>query len=350
MPVDRRQFLAAPVAWAALPLLAVAQDGPAVELVTSPRRVFKIPDYGKEDTEAWIFSLVVQTGDASPMVVESLRIDYQAGDRPVKSEILAPRDPTPALRPAAADMNGHPLPAPLYRPLFHRVRGKEERASDVDLAVITLRGRLADVAFERSLRVPITRYTPHNAFTSPVRGPLLIKASQAIDGGHRNRSGQFAFDIFPLTPSYGVLVGASAERNEDLAGYGRDVLAPAAGVVVSAITDRPDQPRPGVNDEALYNPVYASGGDVGNSIVLDHGHGEFSMIAHLKPGSVAVRVGDRVEQGQVVGQIGNSGDTTAPHLHYQLQDGPDWRYSDALPVSFSDIPQNLYRGDLVETR
>jgi len=109
--------------------------------------------------------------------------------------------------------------------------------------------------------------------------------------------------------------------------YGRPVLAPAAGTVVWAQDSLPDQ-VPGQMD-----PAHATG----NSLVLDHGNGEFSLLAHLQPRSLRFRVGDRVSQGSVVGSCGNSGNTSEPHLHYHLQNGPQPFLADGLPIQFVDL-------------
>ena len=64
---------------------------------------------------------------------------------------------------------------------------------------------------------------------------------------------------------------------------------------------------------------------------------ELSMIAHMRAGSVRVALGDRVQQGDPLGLLGSSDDTVTPHVHYQLQDGPDWEFSDGLPVRFTNV-------------
>lgn len=109
--------------------------------------------------------------------------------------------------------------------------------------------------------------------------------------------------------------------------YGEPVLAPAAGTVVWAQDSLPDQ-MPGQMD-----PAHAAG----NSLILDHGNGEFSLLAHLQPGSLRFKIGDRVSQGTVVGLCGNSGNTSEPHLHYHLQNGPQPFLADGLPVQFTDL-------------
>ena len=60
-------------------------------------------------------------------------------------------------------------------------------------------------------------------------------------------------------------------------------------------------------------------------------------------GSVRVRRGDRVAQGEQLGELGNSGDSTGPHVHYQLQDGPRWEFADGLPMHFENV-SSLTRG------
>jgi murein DD-endopeptidase MepM/ murein hydrolase activator NlpD len=60
----------------------------------------------------------------------------------------------------------------------------------------------------------------------------------------------------------------------------------------------------------------------GNHVVLDLGAGRFAMYAHLRQGSVAVRPGDVVRRGQVLARLGNSGNSTEPHLHFHVADGP----------------------------
>lgn len=72
----------------------------------------------------------------------------------------------------------------------------------------------------------------------------------------------------------------------------------------------------------------------GNHVILDHGNGEFSFLAHLKQGSVAVKVGDRVKPGDKLGLCGNSGNTSEPHLHYHLQTTAKFGAGEGLPAQF----------------
>ena len=111
-----------------------------------------------------------------------------------------------------------------------------------------------------------------------------------------------------------------------------------AGTVVVARGDRPDQPVLGVSDPAYFVAEFPNGGDPGNHVVIDHGNGEFSAIDHFQHGSVRVSVGERVVQGQALGLLGSSGDSSSPHVHHQLQDGPDWTRANALPHAYANGP------------
>jgi murein DD-endopeptidase MepM/ murein hydrolase activator NlpD len=83
----------------------------------------------------------------------------------------------------------------------------------------------------------------------------------------------------------------------------------------------------------------------GNCVIIDHGNSEYSVLAHMQQGSVRGKVGERVAAGQVLGRLGNSGDAFGPHLHYQLQSGPQLFHDQGLPFRFQniDVPQ-LSRG------
>ena len=126
---------------------------------------------------------------------------------------------------------------------------------------------------------------------------------------------RFAIDYVKVGED-GLAFSPDASRNENHHAYGEDVLAVADGVVVAAKNDLPDL---AVGSERLPpTPETAPG----NFVILDIGRGAYAMYAHLKPGSLRVVVGARVKRGQVIGLLGNSGNSRAPHLHFQIQDTP----------------------------
>lgn len=215
-----------------------------------------------------------------------------------------------------------------------------------------MRVRLAfDAAVPVETDIAINTYSQRTDLIFPFRGAGVVTQGGAANGGHRNGSGQFAIDAMGLSENYAVQKTAAFAANTDLSGFGRELIAPGAGVIVHARGDRPDQPVPGESNEEFHVPEFRGAGDPGNHVIIDHGNGEFSMVAHLMAGSLAVREGERVAQGQRLGALGNSGDSFAPHVHHQLQDGAEWGSASGLPHRFSNVAsQRLDRGEFFMAR
>jgi len=106
--------------------------------------------------------------------------------------------------------------------------------------------------------------------------------------------------------------------------------------VVSAEDGIEDQDtRPG--GRARYQPAY------GNHVFIDTGR-EIVELAHLRPGSLTVRQGDMVRVGRLIGETGNSGNTTEPHLHLHAE-----RDGVGLDLRFTGMAGRLYRGRVIRT-
>ena len=148
-------------------------------------------------------------------------------------------------------------------------------------------------------------------------------------------------------------------RPEEFPGFGKEILAPADGTVVS-VRDRARDHRsrsradlaPLMRLEGRLRQLL--GGDrllTGNTIVLDLGGGVFASFSHLKRGSARVEPGQHVHRGDVLALCGNSGNSSEPHLHFQLMDHPRHSVAVGLPFTFEDahgqdrIPRS---GELVE--
>jgi len=135
--------------------------------------------------------------------------------------------------------------------------------------------------------------------------------------------------------------------------YGKAVLAVADGLVVAARDGLPEN-IPGHGD-AFHAAVPITLETVaGNTITLDLGGGQFAYYMHLQPGSLRLKVGDRVRRGQVLARVGASGDAREPHLHFEVTtsskllagEGVPYlidRYSSKAP---SDGPAELHTHEL----
>jgi Peptidase family M23 len=112
--------------------------------------------------------------------------------------------------------------------------------------------------------------------------------------------------------------------------YNAPVLAAAAGVVVEAVDGVPDTQPVGTIPTNL--PLVDLNG---NHVVEDIGGGRYITYDHLKPGSVQVSTGARLRAGELIGRVGSSGQVTAPHLHFQVQDSPSPIDANGLPFVFA---------------
>lgn len=335
--INRRGLFAAGAI--TLPALAACASAGAeispLHLITRPQRVFKAADLARERTEAWFVLVVAEESGASHVQPFRLTLSYFSGAK----EVARSEHWGAAL--AAMVVQGLTAPANKNWPFAVRVVSRQPAAANID----RMRVR---IAFEEGSPVEtdiaIGTYAQKTNLIFPFRGNEVVTQAGAANGGHRNGSGQFAIDAMGLSETYAVQTNAAFAANTDLSGYGRELISPGAGVIVIASGDRPDQPVPGESNEEFHRPEFRGAGDPGNYVIIDHGNGEFSMVAHLRASSLAVREGDRVSQGQRIGELGNSGDSFAPHVHHQLQDGPDWRTGSALPHRYGNIEGHLDRG------
>jgi murein DD-endopeptidase MepM/ murein hydrolase activator NlpD len=176
----------------------------------------------------------------------------------------------------------------------------------------------------------------------PVLGPPLRGGEWLAGNGPSNNSGHRR----ALMPVDGRLVGAQrfaidwvkvdangrtfagdARDNKAYHAYGADVLAVADAAVVATKDGIPEN-VPGLTSRAVPITMETVGG---NYVVLDLGGGTFAFYAHLQPGSLKVKNGDKVRRGQVLGLVGNSGNSTEPHLHFHVSDGASPLGSEGLP-------------------
>lgn len=146
---------------------------------------------------------------------------------------------------------------------------------------------------------------------------------------------RYAIDFMRLTPQ-GRLLSGSPTVPANYAAYGNEVLAAADGTVVSTLNNLDDQNPPLLPDPATMTLATADG----NHVLIDIGNGNYLFYAHMQKGSVRPKVGDKVKRGDVVGLLGNSGNSSAPHLHVHVVDGRSVLGSNGVPYVFDNWLQS----------
>ena len=160
-----------------------------------------------------------------------------------------------------------------------------------------------------------TNDTHHRRGSISINGALMIPQ-------------RFAIDWFALDDQHRSWIGDPA-RLESYLSFRRPVIAAAGGVVVSARDDLPETtsiPEP--------PPVPPIAETTGNNVIVRVARGVYLLYGHMDPGSVRVRVGQRVAKGEQIGLVGSTGNSTTPHLHFQVLTDPTFFPADSTPFVF----------------
>jgi hypothetical protein len=182
--------------------------------------------------------------------------------------------------------------------------------------------------------------TSHRTAVNPINGELWVAE-------------RFAIDYLQLGDDGTILTG-DATKNESYPFFADDIHAVADGPVVSVLDGLPEQ-VPGTAPTGLKLEEYG-----GNHVVQDISGGgtekRYAFYAHMRTGSVKVKPGDQLTTGHVIGNLGNTGNTDAPHLHFHVMNGPDPLMADGLPFVFKSftldgrLASNEALGPLLEGR
>ena len=236
-----------------------------------------------------------------------------------------------------------------------------------DTLRVRVHGNLDGRTTEFTGSIPIKSEFAQNKYIFPLRGVWYAGWGASFHTGHRWAiPEEFALDIAKIGES-GLSHKGDGTRFNDYYAYGADVLAAANGRVTSVASDQPEDPsamqRPNESQEAYFTRLQKEQAErlakgltaiAGNYVMIDHGKNEYSLYAHLQPGSVRVHIGDHVKAGDVIGKLGSSGNSTEPHLHFHVCDKPDPLMCAGIPVNFSnitiqwaDLPRPIQSGDVV---
>ena len=156
-----------------------------------------------------------------------------------------------------------------------------------------------------------------------MNGKPIFAQRFAIDWvlGKRDSTGRYRF------------FRGTGRQNDDWYCWNVPLYAVADGVVVAERTDLPDN-TPLTPKRAVRISKDTIGG---NYVVLNIGHNRFAFYAHMRPHSATVKVGQRVKAGEILGRLGDSGNSDAPHLHFHIVNGPSFLFADGEPYAFSSM-------------
>ncbi|MBI4533591.1 MAG: M23 family metallopeptidase [Candidatus Melainabacteria bacterium] len=173
----------------------------------------------------------------------------------------------------------------------------------------------------------------------PLRGGgwLALNCYSSL-GGHRRAllpinnkmqcSQRYAIDWMKLDDQHRTCTGNRTVMSSYPA-YGQPVLAVADATVAGVVEGFADQPIGKLSGDPLYPGA--------NTITLDLGNGTYGFYAHLKPGSIKVHEGDKVKRGLEIARLGNTGNSSAPHLHFHVTDGAEALGSNGIPYVFDSF-------------
>jgi murein DD-endopeptidase len=199
---------------------------------------------------------------------------------------------------------------------------------------------------ERTVNAPVVTVVQERTpvLVAPLRGSSWAafnalgsvdhrRSLNAVDGRERIPQ-RLAIDWMRLGPD-GRLFHGDSKSNANFYDYGAEVLAVADGRVSDVKDGLPEYI--GSSERSTRNITIDNA--AGNYVILDLGHGRFALYAHLQTGSLRVKVGDTVRAGQVLALLGNSGNSDAPHLHFQLMDANSPLGSEGIPYELDTFTQ-----------
>ncbi len=223
---------------------------------------------------------------------------------------------------------------------------------------------------QNSLRV--INHTSENTYDLPLAGRWVAIGTPSLVSHHRwGALQEFAFDFVKIGEGNKSHSG-KGDKLEQYYAYGEPVFSIGDGVVVSTMNEMTESDqnlkqvtetseeflsRTMMNQQKLLQKGFKY--TTGNYVIIEHSNNEYSYYLHLKPGSVMLKEGDRVKKGQPIGNIGHSGNSTEPHLHFHLSNSAVIDYSRSIPVQFDNIElwpddngniRHIHNGQIIETK
>ena len=178
---------------------------------------------------------------------------------------------------------------------------------------------------------------------APLRGDNWVAGNGPSNSSEHRRAYNIGDGIIYFSQRYAidfVKIGANGltfkgdiSKNASYYSYQSAVYSVASGRVIAVRNDIPENtPNSGTTAVAMDKDTAS-----GNYVFVDIGDNHYALYAHLIPGSIQVKPGDRVAKGQTLGKLGNSGNSSEPHLHFHITDGPDIIYANGITYGFEDF-------------
>jgi hypothetical protein len=310
------------------PLLLAVQDAP-------------IPFTGSDGRTHLVYELGMINFSSAPIAVEKVEV---MGDG-ATLETLDTATVTERLQPAGQRESTGTLPAGKQANLFlHLVLAPGAKIPSELSHRVSLRASAAPPGHqefnETGGTIKVDRQ-PVVLIGPPLRGEGYISADSCCDATRHTRAAlpvngrvwiaqRYAVDWEQLNAG-GRIYSGPREKLESYAIFGQPVLAVANALVVNVIEGQPEQ-TPG-----NYPTNIPLADADGNSVILDLGNRHYALYAHMQPGSIKVHKGEHVHSGQVIGLVGDTGNSIVPHLHFQVTDGPTSLASNGLPYEISEF-------------
>ncbi len=190
-----------------------------------------------------------------------------------------------------------------------------------------------DIPNKDNMQSDIEFSLPFSGAWVVINGGVVKKISHSWDLPTQ----RYAYDFIKLDENANSFTG-NFKAATSYHCYGKEVLSPADGIVVEILSNQPDSiiSVKGVAD--------CTAKDIrGNYIIIKHAEDLYTILAHLKKDSICVKEGEHIFRGQRIALCGNSGNSSEPHLHFQVQTGISFFFSAGVPIRFSGIESEQFQ-------
>ncbi|HWZ03273.1 MAG TPA: M23 family metallopeptidase [Mucilaginibacter sp.] len=216
------------------------------------------------------------------------------------------------------------------------------------------------VDFDESVIKIITPqvYVAKNDYFLPLKGKIIVWDGHDFYSRNRrsstdiadpkvkeitSNSSRYAYDLMNVDGN-GSMYGGSPYKKENWYSYGKPVYVPLDGKIIAVQNTIQDNEYDGKTIKSPKSAATTDPEGMGNYVIIQHANGEYSMLLHLEAGSIKVKPGQMVKEGEELGSVGFSGQSMYPHLHYSVTNGAKELASEGLPNYFNNY--KLYRGNV----